>query len=270
MSLSSSLCLVVLVLAAVGGLAACSGGGAAPAQDPAAGASSSAAFAPLDDGGYVPSGDFALPPGFPGAPAGGGASAGNRATAGSPPVGSGGSGAPGDASPVPTAPSGPRMVVTWEALAVERERFENPSHRRGVSQAAIPNQRIVLVNESHPMAEAQAAGRSTVLRDGTSIAVVPDEDMMLFIRGMRERGFFQRAHDSSAVAGLVQSENARGRITLERGDRSWTLVSMRGQGLNEQTRDIPAMYSQLKQSIMLLRNRTPTLNVRALQATPLR
>ena len=45
---------------------------------------------------------------------------------------------------------------------------------------------------------------------------------------------------------------------------------MRGQGLSPQTKHIPALYSKAKQSVILLRNATPTMSVVASSRDPLR
>jgi hypothetical protein len=166
-------------------------------------------------------------------------------------------------------PPASQIRVTWEALAVEREQLENP-HVRGVRIGLIPNHEIVLVSESHPDAKANMLGRSAVEHKGVAVAALSDQDMMLFVRGLRSRGFFRVAWPTSTVESLYESPNARGRITVDQGGESYTLVSMRGQGENPTTKDIPALYSEAKKSIILLRNRTPTMSVITSGREPMR
>jgi hypothetical protein len=124
------------------------------------------------------------------------------------------------------------------------------------------NQRIELVNEGHPDAVAAKSGRTAATRGDTTIAVVSDQDMRLLVQGFQQAGFFQYAKPTGSMEALFDRSDARGRITLERDDGSLTLLSLRGQGTQPATKRIPAIYSDLKQAIAMIRNRTPTLNVR--------
>ncbi|MHC5010253.1 MAG: hypothetical protein ACYTG6_04785 [Planctomycetota bacterium] len=172
--------------------------------------------------------------------------------------------------PETRAPTGPRIRVTWEALSVERDLLENPRHGRRPQTGLLPNHKVVLVSESHPDAERTLQGITTEDTQGVSVATLPDEDMVLLLQGLGQRGFFQIAQSTAAAEGLFGSPNARGRVTVDRGDESWTLVSMRGQGLNPATKQIPALYSEAKQSIIMLRNQTPTMSVVTRGRAPMR
>jgi hypothetical protein len=156
-------------------------------------------------------------------------------------------------------------MVTWEALAVERDQAENPRFGRKASNAAAQAQRIVLVNESHPEAQRTKRGLTGYTKDGVSVAVLSDRDMSLLMRGFEQAGFGRHARSTDAMEPLFDKDDARGRVTVERDGRSLSIVSMRGQGTNPSTREIPALYSQLKQSIAALRNQTPTLSVQTRQ-----
>ena len=167
------------------------------------------------------------------------------------------SGAVADA---PAKPSGPAIQVTWEALAREKYLLENSRfRRRGAPQ---PPQKITLYSESHPEAASVKRPRSREERaKHVGSAVVPDADMQRFIQGLRRQGFYRHARMSGFDEALAQSDNARGRIIVESGGESYTLISMRGQGQNANTKAIPKLYSETKQAVMVLRNMTPTLNV---------
>ncbi len=78
-----------------------------------------------------------------------------------------------------------------------------------------------------------------------------------------------RSASQPRIAHLFDGETARGRVTVERSGESYTLLSMRGQGLSDSTKQIPPMYSQAKQAILVLRNRTPTLRVVGARRDPL-
>ena len=157
-------------------------------------------------------------------------------------------------------PSGPAIQVTWEALAREKYLLENSRfRRRGAPQ---PPQKITLYSESHPEAASVKRPRSREERaKHVGSAVVPDADMQRFIQGLRRQGFYRHARMSGFDEALAQSDNARGRIIVESGGESYTLISMRGQGQNANTKAIPKLYSETKQAVMVLRNMTPTLNV---------
>jgi len=155
------------------------------------------------------------------------------------------------------APKGPAIVVTWEALSREIYLLENSRFRRRGPQ---PPQKITLISSSHPDAADLASGRTS--RDSTaSTAVLDDRDMVNFVKGLERSGFFRYARPAGYDTLLANTENARGRVTVTRGSDSRTLLSMRGQGLNEKTKRIPAIYSEAKRAIMVLRNMTPMLSV---------
>ena len=176
----------------------------------------------------------------------------------------------GSGGPVPTAaaqpkrPTGPAIVVTWEALAREKYLLENSRFRRRGPQ---PPQKIILISKSHPDAEALASGRGQMRDPSVSTAILEDKDLSLFVRGLRQNGFFQYARPAGYDTALAGSDDARGRVTVTQGSDSRSLLSIRGQGLNDKTKQIPAIYSEAKQAIMVLRNLTPTLNVTRSGAT---
>jgi len=152
--------------------------------------------------------------------------------------------------------TGPAIEVTWEALAHERYLQENSRYRR---RGPLPPQKIVLLSASHPRARAVQSGRGG--EKGAQTAVLSDRDMQGLVKGLEERGFFRHARTAGFDAAIVKSANARGRVTVTRGSDSRTLVSLRGQGRNPATKDIPRIYSEAKQAIMVLRNMHPTLSV---------
>jgi len=154
------------------------------------------------------------------------------------------------------APTGPAIEVVWEALAHEKHLLENSRFRRS---GPLPPQKIVLLSASHPNAKAVVAGRGG--EQGAQTAVIPDADMEGFLQGLEQRGFFRLARPAGYDAAVAGSSNARGRITVTRGGDSRSLISLRGQGLNEATKDVPRIYSEAKQAIMALRNMHPTLSV---------
>lgn len=158
------------------------------------------------------------------------------------------------------APKGPAIRVIWEALAREKELYSESKWRRpGV---VAPPQRIVLMSTSHPDATLARASRTQAEREqNAGVAVLSDADMLALMRGLEQRDFFKVARESAGTAGMAGNDDARGLVTVERDGRSWTLISMRGQGQNPATRDVPRVYSQAKQAIMLLRNANPTLSV---------
>lgn len=157
-------------------------------------------------------------------------------------------------------PSGPAIQITWEALAREKYLLENSRFRR--QGAPQPPQKITLYSESHPEAQLVKRPRTKAERmKYAGSAVVPDADMQRFLAGLQRQGFFRYAKLSGFDDALVDSENARGRIIVEQDGTSHTLISMRGQGQNRNTKAIPKLYSETKQAVMVLRNMTPTLNV---------
>jgi hypothetical protein len=160
------------------------------------------------------------------------------------------------------APAMPAFVVTWEALAVEREQAENPRFGRRPQQGALAAQKVILVNESHPEAQKMRRGRTAMTQNNQTVAVVSDADMQLLLQGFDQAGFYRHARATDTIAPWFEKPDARGRISVEGNGRDLSVVSMRGQGLQQQTREIPALYSQLKQAVAAVRNATPTLNVR--------
>jgi hypothetical protein len=174
-------------------------------------------------------------------------------------------------------PGTPAIRVTWEALKVEVHRLNNPSvevRQRarplpGVFQTK-PELKITLLNASHPEAVKMRlrAAENRSQRFEAEFAILPDEDMLGLLRGLEEAKFFLYAKPTSALAYLFPSENARGRVTVENGDQSVTVLSLRGLGLDEATRPIQGIYSQAKTAISLLKNRTPNMSVVHFGATP--
>ncbi len=160
----------------------------------------------------------------------------------------------------PAKPSGPAISVTWEALSREKYLLENSRFkRRGGPQ---PPQLITLFSESHPEARKVRQARTKEDRQKyAGSAVLSDKDMARFVEGLRRQGFYRYARPSGYDDALADSENARGRIIVEEGGQSRTLLSMRGQGQHKATKAIPKLYSETKQAVMYLRNMTPTLNV---------
>lgn len=161
--------------------------------------------------------------------------------------------------------------ITWEALAVERDQILNPRTpaARRAATAVQADSKVILVSDDHPAARGKAPG-SAVERgaDGSQVAVVASEDLRLMVRGLREAGFFGVARPTEALAPLFTSQEARGRVTVEVDGATRTLLSMRGQGMQEATRDIPRIYSQAKQSVAAVRNRAPSLSVMTTGSAP--
>jgi len=157
-------------------------------------------------------------------------------------------------------PRGPAIKVEWEALARERELLEASRFRRAGIGTVEP--RIVLLSESHPDSAKVRAAKTPAERERyAGSAVLPDAELEEFVRGLEARGFFRLARSTGSQAALFGSDAARGRVTVERDGGSWSVVSMRGQGQNPATRDVPRLYSEAKQAIMVVRNRTTMLNV---------
>lgn len=155
--------------------------------------------------------------------------------------------------------SQPGVVVTWEALEHERYLLENPRIRTRV-RGQLAETKIVLVNESHPEADGMRSMAWQREQD-TGHGVLKDGDMTALLKGLEKIGYFKAAHATNAQTHLFGDARARGRVTVERGGQSVTLISMRGQGLNPSTKHVPGIYSQAKQAIAMLRNRAPTLSV---------
>jgi len=167
-----------------------------------------------------------------------------------------GTGAGGNAAARPEK-RGLAVKVVWEALAHERYLHENPRFGRRPGTGSTP-MRIVLVNESHPEAEQIRRG-STDSEEGTG--VVSDQEMLDLVAGLKKIKFFESAKPTDSQTQLFDHSQARGRVTVDDGSTSWTLLSMRGQGMQEHTKHIPAIYSQVKQAVAMLRNRSTSLTV---------
>ena len=179
-------------------------------------------------------------------------------------AGADGGGAADPVAAAPPKPTGPAIVVTWEALAREKYLLENSRFKRRGPQ---PPQKIMLISKSHPNADALASGRGQQRDPSVSTAIMEDRDILLFLKGMRRSGFYKYARPAGYDTAVAGSDDARGRVTVTRGSESRSLLSIRGQGLNDRTKEIPAIYSEAKQAIMALRNMTPTLNVTRSGAT---
>jgi hypothetical protein len=192
---------------------------------------------------------------------------GPRATAAFAPLSDDAGEAPPAALPRDAGTEGVR--VTWEALAVERDQLENPRLGR-IQRGVLPQTKVVLVSEDHPDARKVQVGRVAVEHEGVAVAPVRDADMEALLGALRQRGFFRLATPTGSIARLFDDPDARGQVTVEQGGRSWTIVSVRGQGLDDSTKEIPALYSQAKQSILMMRNATPTMSVVATGRQPLR
>jgi hypothetical protein len=173
--------------------------------------------------------------------------------------------------PLPVLPSGPERIegspsirVTWEALAVERERYEHPSPfaPRGTKPfVSADDLEIVLLNASYVATPEQDRENKSQPPTGR-IARVSDADMNALVDPLNQLGFFQYANETSTVRGLFASDRARGRITVDRGDQSWTLLSLRGLGLQAETRAIPQIYAAAKEVVSRLKNTAPNLRVK--------
>lgn len=174
-------------------------------------------------------------------------------------------------------PGTPSIRVVWEALAVEMER--STGENRGVKGSTglvegLPGTKhdvdfeAVLVNASFSPTPDQDAENRAPKAVGR-VARVADQEMNDLLAGLERLGFWKYARPTDEVRMLFPTERARGRITVERGGESMTLVSMRGLGLNPATREIPGIYSQAKLAIQMLKNQTPTLRVKSVDIEPL-
>ena len=175
-----------------------------------------------------------------------------------------------------TAPNGgnaevtakaPPVKVTWQALARERYLYENPRFKRQGIGSGTPDLMIVLVNDSHPDADGIRAG-NVPTQPGTGTGVISDSDMSSLLQGLGQIGYFKAATGTQSTAALFDMDTARGRVTVDRGGRSVTLLSMRGQGLAKNTKHIPGIYSQAKQAIAMMKNSAPTLRVETYGSSP--
>ena len=182
----------------------------------------------------------------------------------------------GDPLPDPTPkdipgriPGTPSIRIVWEALQVEQQRSrESRFHPNDMNPlGGEPEQEVILLNASFvPTPEQDHENRSQ--RAVGRIARVPDQDMLDLLREIEKTDFFRYAQPTEAVRPYFASDRARGRITVERGGESLTLVSQRGLGLQAATREIPGIYAQVKYAIQLLKNRTPAMSVRNASVDP--
>jgi hypothetical protein len=173
----------------------------------------------------------------------------------------------GDAGVIPGTPS---IRIVWEALSVELERYRDSKFRvEGQNLFGAPDFEVILLNSSFvATAEQDRENRSQVAVG--RLARVPDGDILGLLEELERMGFFRYAKPTGAVRAYFGSDRARGRITVERGEESLTLVSYRGLGLQESTKEIPAIYAKAKAAIQLLKNRTPSISVKDAKVDPLR
>ena len=154
------------------------------------------------------------------------------------------------------------ILVTWEGLARERELAANSKYAR----ESVAPMKITLMSEGHPEATSIREGRTKEDRAASAhTAVLRDGDLQELIRGLDKRGFFDHARATDLQESSFRHPRARGRVTIERNGQSVTLLSMRGQGQDPRTKAIPGLYSESKKAIMLLRNRTPGLNLSSVE-----
>jgi len=156
----------------------------------------------------------------------------------------------------------PSIRVIWEALYVERQQVLNPrTGRAGVQGiAGAPDLEVAILNSSFTGTPDQIAENRGMRRQG-GLTKVDDQDMLDFLKSIRKAGFYEYAKPTGAIAGLFPSERSRGRITIETDGESVTLLSQRGLGLSDETKEIPSIYSEAKRAIQVLRNRSRTLEV---------
>ena len=155
---------------------------------------------------------------------------------------------------------GVAIKVTWEGLARERELYEASKQKRSSYRGPDADMKITLVSEGHPDAKTNRKVGNDELEARAHLTVVPDTDLKGLVRQLEKEGFYRYARDTDAVTGNFDHSRARGRVTVERGGESVTLLSMRGQGLNPSTKQVPKLYSSAKRAILIMRNRRPTLN----------
>ena len=156
----------------------------------------------------------------------------------------------------------PSIRVIWEALHVERQQVLNPrSGRPGVQGiAGAPDLEVAILNASFAGTKEQNEDNRARARQG-GVTRVADQDMLDLLDSIRKAGFYDYAKPTGGIEGLFAGERSRGRVTIEEGGRSVTLLSQRGLGLAEETREIPAIYSEVKRAIQVLRNRSRMLSV---------
>ena len=190
------------------------------------------------------------------------------------------------AAPGPTAPEPPRpnpdcipgtpsIRIVWEALAVERYRSENSKFRRvdGSRDPALerivgsPEWQVILLNTSFTATAEQERENKGVPPSGR-IARATDQHMLDMMTAFDRMGFFKYAQPTASVRPLFASENTRGRITVDRGGESWTLLSQRGLGLSDDTKQIPGIYAEAKEAVYRLKNMSPVLRVKGTSVEP--
>lgn len=173
----------------------------------------------------------------------------------------------GDPGVIPGTPS---IRIVWEALYVEQERFRTSKYRPTDQDTfGAPDFEVILVNASFvPTPEQDRENRSQTAVG--RLARVPDAEMTGLLNELESLGFFRYAKPTDAVRPYFGSDRARGRVTVERGGESLTLVSYRGLGLQESTKAIPGIYAQAKYAIQVLKNRTPSMAAKDAKVVPLR
>ncbi len=156
----------------------------------------------------------------------------------------------------------PSIRVIWEALYVERQQVLNPrTGRAGVQGiAGAPDLEVAIVNSSFTGTREQLLDNRARRKQG-GLTKVDDQDMLDLLKSIRKAGFYDYAKPTGAIEGLFAGERSRGRITIEQDGESVTLLSQRGLGLSEDTKEIPAIYSETKRAIQVLRNRSRALEV---------
>jgi hypothetical protein len=172
-------------------------------------------------------------------------------------------------APVPALPSGaeriegtPSYRVVWEALAVERYRLEHPKLQgaRVADSLGTPDVEVVLLNASYVGTAEQVQEDKSQPATGR-VARIADADMLELVRGIEASGFWRYAKPTGSLRAFFGSEAARGRVTVEKDGESWTLLSLRGLGLQGETREIPGIYAQVKAAISILKNSAPNMRV---------
>ena len=165
--------------------------------------------------------------------------------------------------------------VVWEALYVERYRSDHSKFKRvdGSDDPALgrivgtPEFEVILLNTSFvPTAEQDRDNKSTP--PSGRIARATDRNMLDLITALERLGFFRYAQPTGSIKALFGSENARGRITVERDGASVTLLSQRGLGLQDDTKEIPQIYADAKEAIRRLKNLSPGLRVKGTSVEP--
>jgi hypothetical protein len=158
--------------------------------------------------------------------------------------------------------------VIWEALAVERQQVLAPRNGRpgAIGIAGMPDLEVGIVNSSFEGTPEQIEGNRAMRKQG-ALSRVSDREMLDLLKSIRDAGFYDYAKPTGAISALFASDRSRGRITIEEDGRSVTLLSQRGLGLAEETREIPGIYAEAKRAIQVLRNRSRTLEVTGLRVT---